>query len=190
MTLSEQTAACSGASPSFAPELTQDAQVCPKLAALSPVPSNVAVNGFLAHHGFARQMSAADNLSGAPKASQRTSDGAPISKAIAFIPAAAPSPGDGILVGLLGSVSAVVSGSVAPQFTTDGGRRSVQYKGDKAHAVMLAEKPADDVSFLLGELAVSHVSNPFLPDEEADRFAGSPLSLDRGVALSLANRVA
>ena len=39
---------------------------------------------------------------------------------------------------------------------------------------MLAEEPADAVTFLFGELAVCHVSNPFLPDEETDSIAGSP----------------
>ena len=80
-----------------------------------------------------------------------------------------------------------MTGGVAAKFAADGGRRSLQYRGDEAHAAMLAEKPADDVSFLLGELAVSHVSNPFLPDEEADSIAGSPPLLVGGGALSLAN---
>ena len=52
---------------------------------------------------------------------------------------------------------------------------------------MLAAEPVDDVSFVLGELAVFYVSNPFLQDEDTDSIAGSPPLLDGGVALSLAN---
>jgi hypothetical protein len=37
-------------------------------------------------------------------------------------------------------------------------------------------------------LAISHVCNPFLPDEEADSFACSPTSIEEGVALTVANR--
>jgi len=53
--------------------------------------------------------------------------------------------------------------------------------------VLLAVEPADDISFLIGELAVTHVNNPFLVDEETDNTAGSPPLFDGGVALSLAN---
>ena len=51
----------------------------------------------------------------------------------------------------------------------------------------LATESRNGVSFKFGELVIFHVSNPFLADEEADSIVGSPLTLDGGVALSLAN---
>jgi hypothetical protein len=112
MALSEHTAARSGASATFTPELADDAQVEPQLTTFTTVVSNVAVNGLLAHHRTSRQSVAADDLSGAPQVSQSTSDGAPISTTIAFVSPASPSPGDGILLGLLGTVGTVISGGV------------------------------------------------------------------------------
>ncbi len=188
MPLAEQPPACSGASSSFTTELAQDAQVHPQLTARSTVAPNVAVDGFLAHHQLARQAASPDNLSWAPQALQRPLNGLPILSAKAAIAPASPAPGDGILMSFLGSIGAVVAGGVAAKFAADGGRRPTDDGSDEANTSMLAEKPPDNVSFLLGELAVSHVSNPFLPDEEADSIAGSPPSLDGGVALSLANR--
>ena len=42
------------------------------------------------------------------------------------------------------------------------------------HRLLLPAHRCNDVSFCLGELAVLHGCNPFLPDEEAASIAGSP----------------
>ncbi len=51
---------------------------------------------------------AADDLGGAPQASQGTRDRTPISSTKTFVPPTSATPGDGILVGLFRSVSAVM----------------------------------------------------------------------------------
>ncbi len=83
MSLSEQTAASSRASTTFSAELAQDAQVRPKLSALSTVASNVAVDGLFAHHLSPRQSLASDNLCGAPKADESPGYRRPVAGTIA-----------------------------------------------------------------------------------------------------------
>ncbi len=79
-------------------------------------------------------------------------------------------------------------GGITAQLATDGGGSTVESTRDTAQGETLVPQGGNGVSFSTGELEIFHVSNPFLPDEEADSIAGSPLSLGKDVALSLANR--
>jgi hypothetical protein len=188
MSFSDDSAACLRASALFSAELGDDAEISPEFATAFTVETKVAIDGLGTHALLGKGVCAANNLSGTPFVLNVFDDRRPVLRGVVEVSPRAAAPGSGVLLSLLRPIGAIVSGSVAFELTNDGGGMSVEEPSDLSFGMPLAEQSSDGVSFIFGELVVSHVVTPILAEEDAGSITGSPSSRDRGVALSLADR--
>lgn len=130
MSLSDDSSSGLRAAASLSTKFGNDAQVLPEVAAVASVKAQVSVNSLHAHARSPVSASTPDDLSGAPMASDGVGDGCPVARAETQIPAGAASPGDGVLMRLLGSVGAIVASGITGEFPADGCWVSIQKLGD------------------------------------------------------------
>lgn len=135
-------------------------------------------------------MSTANDLSGTPFGLNAFDDGRPVLRGILKVSSRLVWSGDGVLLGLVGSAGAVGTGEVSLNFSNDCRGMSVENRSDAASGIPRAEQAGDGVPFIFGALVASLVVTPILTEEDAGSITGSPSVHDRGVALSLADRVA
>jgi hypothetical protein len=149
---------------------------------------HVSVDRFLAHRAPALELASPGDLLRAPLAPQQSSHLVPILLAVLAVSSASPAPGNRVLLRLLCPVVAVMPGRIALELPADRRGRTAQNLRYPTQTVSATQTIRDGVSFTFGELVISHVRNPFLPDEDAHSLACSPTSITEGVALTMANR--
>ena len=85
-------------------------------------------------------------------------------------------PRPGIAIGLLRPISAIVPCRIASSLSADRRWRPPKFQRNRPLASSTGPHRPHDVSFFLGEMAISHVATPFLPVRGSSKYCLSPFT--------------
>jgi len=164
VSLASQNASGASASVALAGELGHDSRVQPKVSSLEAVPADSPVDRLVADAQLAHQTQRLGNLLRAPLHPQQGVYPHPVGRRVATAAATSTTPADRINLRLRRPVSAVVTGGVARHLTAERRGTSPHLFGNCAQANAASHSRRNEVSFLLGELVISHVVTPVWPE--------------------------
>ena len=179
-----QDAARGPAAIAFSAGFGHDSGEAEEVASLTFVASDSAVDGLVARNRFAFVEELTDDLLGAPTESEGLVDFLENRFLEAGSTATPTASGGGVAVSLLYAVDTVTCRSVAAELAGDGAGSAIEDERDGADALAKPLVVRNEISLVLGELAISHGCNPFLPDEVETSIASHPPQ-NQGVALSM-----
>jgi hypothetical protein len=159
-----QNASDASASVALAGELGHDSRVQPKVSALEAVPADSPVDRLVADAQLAHQNQRLGNLLRAPLHPQQGVYPRPVGRRVATAAATSTTPAYRINLRLRRALSAVVTGGVARHLTAERRGTSSHFFGNCAQAHAASHSRRNEVSFLLGELVISHVATPVWPE--------------------------
>ena len=176
--LAQQSASGVGAVSPLASSLGQHPQVLPDLPSCSSVATQPPIDRLGADaHLLAVGQPQRDLLRAPAPAHQRLHKSPLLGAVVAASPATSSS-GYRVLLRLRGTVSPVVRRGVSPLLSAYRRWVASHLPSNCPVAQPCAQEPRNRVPFTFGELAISHVCTPFLPDRGSTQYGLSPTSLE------------